>query len=415
LDVDGLFPNIPKAVTLQRMGELLVKINTPHEEIVEFFDLLNICWSPDFCKFNNKFFEFPEEVGIPIGSPLGSLISEVFMSGFEIDLFSSGQSLLNHVFYWHRYVDDVLCAWTGPRDLLMEFLAYLNKQYPSIKFTLEVGGTSINYLDLTISKRDGCHEFEIYRKDTSTDIVVYGSSFCPVAHKIAAFNSFIHRLTHIPLSQSAFKKELMIIKYLAKVNEVNVDIEGMVRRKVTRKCLDSTTSLPRSTGRKDKFRWIRFPFLGDFSHQLSRVLRRFGFRPAFYNPVTVKGLFVRLKDPIPARERSGVYSVKCGDCRGVYVGETGRQLCVRVAEHKKAWERGNVGESAFADHLISSGHSFSNNSVHLLHRKDSYFKRIALEHIEIIRHKNSDDVTVLNRFFPEEDLIELVYDSPRDE
>ena len=122
--------------------------------------------------------------------------------------------LLGHIYYWHRYVDDVLCTWTGPRDLLLEFLKYLNNQYPSIKFTLEVGGSSINFLDLTISNRDGVHEFAIYRKDTSTDITVHGRSFCPVAHKFAAFNSFIHRLTSIPLGQPAFQKELSTIKHL---------------------------------------------------------------------------------------------------------------------------------------------------------------------------------------------------------
>ena len=206
-DVVGLFPNIPKAVTMQRMGELLVNSNTPHEELSEFFDLLKICWSPNFCKFNSKFFEFPDEVGIPIGSPLGSLISEVFMSKFESDLFSSGHHLLNNIVYWRRYVDDVLCTWTGHRDLCLEFLAYLNKHYPSIKFTLEVGGTSINFLNLTVSERDGVYEFEVYRKDTSTDGLVHGSSFCSVAHKYAAFNSFVHRLRDILLSQTAFRME----------------------------------------------------------------------------------------------------------------------------------------------------------------------------------------------------------------
>ena len=239
-DVVGLFPDIPKVPTVQHMGDLLV--NTPHDELQEFFTLLNICWSLNFCKFNGKLYEFSEEVGIPIGSPLGSLVSEIFMSKFEGDLFSSGQVLLSHIHYWHRYVDDILCAWTGPQELLGEFLEYLNKIYPSIKFTLEIGGSSINFLDLNISNRDGNHDFTIFRKHTATDTLIHGSSFCPFSHKMAAFNSYIHRLTSIPLSQPAFNKELATIKHLAFVNGVNLDIDRMVQKKLTRRSLDSTSS-----------------------------------------------------------------------------------------------------------------------------------------------------------------------------
>ena len=120
------------------------------------------------------------------------------MSKFERDLFSSGHEMLSHVFYWYRYVDDILCTWTGHQDLLSEFLMYLNSQYPSIKFTLDIGGSTVNFLDLSISEKDGLIEFGNYRKDTTTDITVHGSSFCPMAHKVAAFNSFIHRMTHVP-------------------------------------------------------------------------------------------------------------------------------------------------------------------------------------------------------------------------
>ena len=134
------------------------------------------------------------------------------MSKFEHDLFSSGYELLSNVFYWHRYVD-VLCA--GHQDLLSEFLKYLNSQYPSIEFTLEIEVSRVNFLDPTIYEKDGLIEFGIYRKDTATDVTVYGSSFCLMAHKVAAFNSLTHRLTQIPLSRSAYHKELMTIKHLA--------------------------------------------------------------------------------------------------------------------------------------------------------------------------------------------------------
>jgi len=150
------------------------------------------------------------------------------MSKFERHLFSSGHETLSHVFYWYRYVDDIICTWTVHQDLLREFLMYLNIQYPSIKFTLDIGGSTINFLDLSISEKDGLIEFGMYRKGTTTDITVHGSSFCPLAHKGAAFNCLIHRMAHVPLCLSAFQKELKIIRYLARLNCVQIDI-GSIR------------------------------------------------------------------------------------------------------------------------------------------------------------------------------------------
>ena len=67
-----------------------------------------------------------------------------------------------------------------------------------------------------------------------------------------------------------------------------------------------------------------------------------------------------------------------------------------------------MGKSAFADHLITSGHSIKEGSEVLLYRENAYRKRKALEHIEIIRHLNNDDLNVLNRHIPDEGLIKLV-------
>ena len=116
------------------------------------------------------------------------------MSLFENTLFSSHHPLLAHVTYWHRYVDAVLYLYEGPPPVAGEFLNHLNSFFPSIIFTLEVGGSNINFLDLTIRILEGYHTFSIYRKDSATDSTIDGASFCPWPHKLAAFHWYIHRL-----------------------------------------------------------------------------------------------------------------------------------------------------------------------------------------------------------------------------
>ena len=65
--------------------------------------------------------------------------------------------------------------------------------------------------------------------------------------------------------------------------------------------MHSTTSLPR--GLKH---WIGHPFSGKLSLELRRTLQPFGFRPAFYNSITLRNVFVNLKDCTASNERSGV-------------------------------------------------------------------------------------------------------------
>ena len=61
-----------------------------------------------------------------------------------------------NIYYWHRYVDDVLCVWSGSLKLLYDFLDFLNAQYTRIKFTLElcddqnIVTDNINSLDLGV-------------------------------------------------------------------------------------------------------------------------------------------------------------------------------------------------------------------------------------------------------------------------
>ena len=94
-DVVDLFRNIPKAATIQSYAS-----NIPQVEMVEFFDLLNSCWSANYSAFGDQFFVFPKEVGIPIGCPLGPLISEIFVYHLERNILSN-HSLLSRVFRRH--------------------------------------------------------------------------------------------------------------------------------------------------------------------------------------------------------------------------------------------------------------------------------------------------------------------------
>lgn len=343
-----------------------------------------------------------------MGSPLAPLISEIFMNRFERELFASQCMLMQYIGYWHRYVDDVLCLWTGSMEQLQEFFLFINSLYPSINFTLEVGGNSINFLDLSITLFEGKHEFEIFRKPTYTDITIDGSSYCPPSHKHAAFLHMIHRLVSIPLKPEAFQKEVDTIKLIAETNHVKLNIDKIIRKKLVSRTLDATTTHLRDTSRK-KDTWIRLPYLGKLSSLLTRLLRLTHLRPAFYNVDTLKNHFGQLKDRIPLDDKCGVYKLQCEKCPFSYIGQTGRPFKIRLKEHKYALTSRQPNKSNFAAHLLASGHPFPGpENVRLLHEESSRNKRIALETTEIIKSVYNFS-PIVNENIPTSYLADTVY------
>ena len=194
-------------------------------------------------------------------------------------------------------------------------------------------------------------------------------------------------------------------------NNVRVDIDQLISRKSARLALDHATSFPHGTVSGRRSKWIRVPFLGKISFQLQCSLWPYSFYLAFYNPLLLKRLLPQLKDRIPKFDRSGVYGLSCNDCSCVYVGETWRPFKIRISEHFDAWQRSSLGESTFADHLIRSNHHFDpNRNVTILHSGiNDLRKRLALEQFEIVQHLKNENVTLLNKFVPEDGFIFSLY------
>ena len=97
------------------------------------------------------------------------------------------------------------------------------------------------------------------------------------------------------------------------------------------------------------------------------------------------------KTKTPTLEKSGVYQLTCNDCPAMYIGETGRQIGVRVKEHLKKNDT-----SAFGRHLNISGHTFDTASgIKILHQLNKGQKMMLLEAYEIKRAQD-DGRFILN-------------------
>ena len=109
-----------------------------------------------------------------MGTKLAPSFANIFMGWFE-DHYVYTYKLQPLV--WKRYIDDVFMIWQHGDIELKEFLAYLNSQHKTIKFTEENSKSSINFLDVTVSlAHDGKLSTTLYCKPTdSHNYLLYSS------------------------------------------------------------------------------------------------------------------------------------------------------------------------------------------------------------------------------------------------
>ena len=74
------------------------------------------------------------------------------------------------------------------------------------------------------------------------------------------------------------------------------------------------------------------PYIQGIAETIRRVLNNFALKPFR----TLGHIFAEPKDRCPIdRKTNAVYSIPCGDCEKVYLGQTKRQLCTRLKKHQR--------------------------------------------------------------------------------
>lgn len=399
LDVKNLFPSVPPDDCIKLVGNLLTNNNVSQVLISDLKLLLRTVLDQNFFQFNGKFFR--QRSGLAMGSCLSPFLSEVFMNHLEEIIMKS--RFANFLTAYKRYVDDVCIVWSGSERDLADFLLFVNTLHERITFTMEreVEG-QLPFLDLLLTRNNNSISFDIYRKPTSTDNVIQYSSNSPFSHKFSAFNSLFYRLFKIPLSRDAFNKELTIIKEIAINNGFPLSSINKIYFKFLNKFKFSYNVI-HAKQTLNKYRCVSF--FGNISLQLAKFFKGFNISIAFRTVNTLKKHLVNTKDRVDQFSKSGVYSLFCDDCPAVYVGQSGRRISTRVREHVSLFNKykdSDITEtkSAFATHLLTSGHNFSApENVTILHECAKGKKLDLLEKMEITKAKKSPVLTCVNDVF----------------
>ena len=205
-DVTNLFTNIPLQETIDIAINLIFNHN-PNLNITkkELKKLFLFATSQTHFIFNSRFYNQTD--GVAMGSLLAPVLANIFIGFYESKWLNEYN--LNKPKFYFRYVDDILVASDKEQDSL-NFLNFLNKRHPNIKFTIE---KQINYstafLDVFISGINNQNlTLYIYHK-----YILNFKSFTSFSYKISLIKCLIDRSFKICNNWNSFHNDIQNIKF----------------------------------------------------------------------------------------------------------------------------------------------------------------------------------------------------------
>ena len=120
--------------------------NLPNIPTHDFCNLLNRDTEESFFTCHNK---YKKVDGLAIGSPLGSVLTNVFMCSLETKWLRDCPNDFK-LLYYRRYVDDIFTLFFSP-DHADKFKEYLSSKHPNINCSIvtEIDGC-LSFLDVNI-------------------------------------------------------------------------------------------------------------------------------------------------------------------------------------------------------------------------------------------------------------------------
>ncbi|KYN31257.1 hypothetical protein ALC56_14440, partial [Trachymyrmex septentrionalis] len=137
--------------------------------------------------------------------------------------------------------------------------------------------------------------------------------------------------------------------------------------------------------------WLTIPFIPLHTEKFRTVHRnKSDIRVAFYSPNKMDKYIKVQKDTCPRTSKSNVvYKILCNNCDASYVGQTGRQLKTRIAEHRNHIRHKASPRSVITEHRLLHDHDFQWDNVQILDEEPSYRKHLISEMLHIKKQKNS--------------------------
>lgn len=341
LDVESLFTNVPIHETVDIILNEAYR-NSSHnppsipEDTMK--KLLLLCTTKTPFEFDGK--TYLQIDGVSMGSPLGPLFANFYMSHLENKVLSLNLNFKPN--FYIRYVDDTLTTFNSLDDLL-KFIECL-KINSCLNFTYE-SPTSDNFNFLDVNFRINTKnkiETSIYTKPTDTGQYFDYSSYIPDCYKKSLIKTLVHRAYSLCSTWQAFDKEIKrITQNLVNNNFPQLYIENIINKsldklyKKTPPNEDNSTVVYFNCINAHDFKKEK-KFLNDLAD--AHINKENGcFKIAvYYKPKKLSSNFTtRTKKPM-LEQHNVVYKFDCiqESCEASYIGHTSNTVSTRAKQHK---------------------------------------------------------------------------------
>ena len=147
-----------------------------------------------------------QELELATGVTTSSTFSEIYLQLMENTKIYD--ILVKHgIIGYFQHVDDILIVYKDKITDIHKVLDLFNEVSRTLSFTIQEENNSINFLDISIYKKNDIY-FKIYRKPTATDLIIPYDSNHPPEHKISAIRYLANRLITYPSKQRRQKERI---------------------------------------------------------------------------------------------------------------------------------------------------------------------------------------------------------------
>ena len=173
-DVVNMFPNIDNERGLRTLETAYNKRTTQLPSTECLIEALRICLYCNNSSFNNT--NLLQTNGTATGAPNSCSYSDLAVQPIDDAIFEEKDANFAELFFYGRYRDDCLVLWNGSLERLREFHSFINTLDPYLKFTVEIGGMYIDFLDLKIGIHEGRLITTVYSKPTDSHLYLQAES-----------------------------------------------------------------------------------------------------------------------------------------------------------------------------------------------------------------------------------------------
>jgi hypothetical protein len=175
-EITNMYANTPLNSVVNIIRDTLTK-EYPQTVIREIDTITKIIMEQNYFQHKNHFYKQKE--GLAMGAPSSSILSEIYLQFLEHNEIL--KILSDHkIASYSRYVDDILLLCNHTNTNIEQVSNAFNSIHSNIQFTTEKDNSNkINFIDITVHRLHSKLEYNIYRKPTSTSIIIHNNLVIP--------------------------------------------------------------------------------------------------------------------------------------------------------------------------------------------------------------------------------------------